>query len=233
MIALTGLVLEGLVAVLLIVTIFYCVILDRRIRSFKAEQINLAELVAQLSSATANAEVAVAGLKITTEEADDELDGKLKKARSLSEELAFMVETGNNLAGKLAEPSLRGLGDRHEAVADNVAYLKMPKKRPVALQKTEPAFSNPVSHQPERTAAATDKGGEAPYEPKEPSTHDQFKTNQEYQPVHSMNTQPYPDQMRRQAFQAPARPDRKSSADREFPDRGGRQTLAQALRYAR
>lgn len=233
MIALTGLVLEGLVAVLLIVTIFYCVILDRRIRSFKAEQINLAELVAQLSSATANAEVAVAGLKTTTEEADDELDGKLKKARSLSQELAFMVETGSNLAGKLAEPSLRGLGDRREALADNIAYLQTPKKPPAQIQKTEPAFSNPVNHQPERPAAAMDKGGDAPFASRKSPKPDQLKTGQEHQPAHSKSAQSHPDQIRRQAFQAHARPGQKLSSGRELPDQGARQTLAQALRYAR
>lgn len=155
MIALTGMILEAVVAVLLVVTIAYCIMLDRRIRAFKSEQVNLAGLVAELSDATSNAQLAVAGLKNTADEADGELDGKLKKARSLSEELAFMVETGNSLAGKLADPARRGGSEplmparkpaqprESQPVRDNVAYLKSSKRRGPA-EKTEPAFANPV-----------------------------------------------------------------------------------------
>ncbi len=231
MIAVTGLVLEALVAVLLMVTIVYCIILDRRIRSFKAEQINLAGLVTQLSSATTNAEVAVAGLKTTAEEADDELDGKLKKARSLSEELAFMVETGTNLAGKLADPDRRGHSVRHEQDANNVAYLKTGSKSQAHTGRMEPAFANPV-RKPEVNEAEPIQGN---------TLQDRNQMMGEHRRVRPapVNTTPQPDLPREQPYQAQMQADlprdgtsqAKQSMAKPQPET--RQTLAQALRYAR
>jgi len=232
MIAVTGLVLEGLVAVLLVVTIIYCILLDRRIRSFKAEQINLAGLVAQLSNATEHAEVAVAGLKSTAEEADGELDGKLRKARSLSEELAFMVETGNNLAGKLADPARRGPLAGQDPAADNVAYLTTAARSRSRTIKTEPAFANPVA----RSAAASSMPGQhtepgamqarCPVDPNRGAGL-AAKVRPQRMPMGSQADLPA-DQLPGRAVSS-ARPELRAAAS----GAEARQSLAQALRYAR
>lgn len=227
MIVLAGLVLEAVVAVLLVVTIIYCIMLDRRIRSFKSEQINLAGLVAQLSNATDHAEVAVAGLKTTAEEADGELDSKLKKARSLSEELAFMVETGNNLAGKLADPARRGEPARGASAADNVAYLKPAANPGVRAEKREPAFTNSAASPAQASEMAPERSerGEKPAARVRTQPHTQ--TRKQRQP---MDREAGSDgRVRsRTSSQAPS-----GDAGAVHDGREVRQTLAQALRYAR
>ncbi len=137
MMVIAGLVLDIIIAGLLIATIIYCMILDRRIRSFKLEQSSLAGVIGDLNNATQSAEVAVAGLKMTSQAAEGDLGGKLNRARSLSDELAFMVETGNNIASKLAEPSMRG--EKRAAAGDNIAMFDTARGR---HRKVEPAFSN-------------------------------------------------------------------------------------------
>ncbi len=145
MMEIAELVLNVIVAGLLVATIIYCMVLDRRIRTFKAEQKTLSGLVGDLNSATRNAEDAVAGLKVTTKAAQGDLGGKLSKARSLSDELAFMVESGNSIATKLSDPSARGghikQPELHREPADNVAVLDVRKAR---REKVEPAFSRPA-----------------------------------------------------------------------------------------
>jgi len=213
MIAMTGFMLEALVAVLLVVTIFYCIVLERRIRAFKADQVSLAELVTQLSNATEHAQVAVAGLKSTAEEADDELDGKLKKARSLSEELAFMVETGNNLAGKLADPAQRSAAGGREAPGGNVAYLKTAARTRAGTEKTEPAFTRPA---PKTSEPGPEDSSRVPLE----------------EALRGLGA-PEPAALRADQRMVPPR--RKPAAPSAAMQGAGeaRQALAQALRFAR
>lgn len=108
MMAVTGILLDGVVACLLVATIAYCIMLERRIRSFRTDQAELAGIIGKLDSATKNAEEAVAGLKVTADETGGNLDGKLSHARTMSNELAFMVEAGDSIAHKLSNSASRG-----------------------------------------------------------------------------------------------------------------------------
>ena len=54
-----GLVIEGLVAVLLIVTIGYCILLNKRLQRLKADEQSLKATIAELITATEIAERAI------------------------------------------------------------------------------------------------------------------------------------------------------------------------------
>jgi cytochrome c biogenesis protein ResB len=82
-------IMEGLVACLLLVTVVYCALLERRIRTFRNGQESLRHLVAELDAATHRAEAAVGGLAATTREAEGALEDRLREARSLSRTLAL------------------------------------------------------------------------------------------------------------------------------------------------
>ncbi len=60
-----GLIIEGLVAILLMVTIGYCMILNNRLKRLKADERALTATIAELITATEMAERAVAGLRNT------------------------------------------------------------------------------------------------------------------------------------------------------------------------
>lgn len=82
------LVVEGAVAILLLVTICYCAVLERRIRAFHSGQDGLRLLVAELDKATTRAQSAVAGLAATSKSAEINLEAHLNEARSLTRTLA-------------------------------------------------------------------------------------------------------------------------------------------------
>jgi hypothetical protein len=98
-------VLESAVALLLVVTLGYCVVLERRIRGFRHDQQALRELIAELDGATARAERAVAGLSQTTREVRAELDSRISDARSLTRSIAMIARTTSRHA---ATPGRRG-----------------------------------------------------------------------------------------------------------------------------
>ena len=83
------LILESLVILLLVVTIGYCLILERRMRAFRDGQERLRGLINELATATARAETAVGGLGVTTREAQAALETRINEARSLTRSLAL------------------------------------------------------------------------------------------------------------------------------------------------
>jgi hypothetical protein len=98
-----GLTIESLVAILLLLTILYCVRLNSGLRQLKADERAMKETIAELAAATASAERAIAGLKQTLRESDEGLDQRLKEAAHLSGELARQIEAGGAVLGRLVQ----------------------------------------------------------------------------------------------------------------------------------
>jgi hypothetical protein len=81
-----GLIIELLVAVLLITTIGYCMVLNQRLKALRADEHILKATIGELLSATEVAERAIIGLKATTREAEQALGQKLRDAQTLRKE---------------------------------------------------------------------------------------------------------------------------------------------------
>ncbi|NWG46414.1 MAG: hypothetical protein HXY25_07680 [Alphaproteobacteria bacterium] len=96
-----SLLIDCLVAVLLVVTIVYCALLDRRLRALRSGQDGLRAVITELDAATAKAERAISSLARLGETEGSALGGTLAKARSLADELSLMIESGNSLATRL------------------------------------------------------------------------------------------------------------------------------------
>jgi hypothetical protein len=93
--------LDVVVAGLLIATIAYAVVLDRRIRQLRATRAEFETLVVGFNAATARAESAIGDLKTGTEAGSRELKPLIATARQVADDLEFLVERGNELADRL------------------------------------------------------------------------------------------------------------------------------------
>jgi Domain of unknown function (DUF6468) len=94
-----GLMIESLVAVLLLVTIGYCVVLNGRLKRLKADEQALKATISELITATEIAGRAVAGLKATAQEADRTLGERLRAAERLSADLDRQLKGGEAMLG--------------------------------------------------------------------------------------------------------------------------------------
>lgn len=94
-----GLMIESLVAVLLLVTIGYCVVLNGRLKRLKADEQALKATISELITATEIAGRAVAGLKTTAQEADRTLGERLRAAERLSADLDRQLRGGEAMLG--------------------------------------------------------------------------------------------------------------------------------------
>jgi Domain of unknown function (DUF6468) len=118
---------EGLVAMLLLVTILYCVRLNAQLKRLRADEASMKATIAELITATETAERAIVGLKLTVRDADHTLGDRLRAAERFSAEILQHTEAGEQLLGRLAQ------------IASVRSVLKAPPSEPEA----KPAVPDP------------------------------------------------------------------------------------------
>ena len=101
-----GLMIESLVAVLLLLTIGFCVVLNSRLKKLKADEQALKGTISELITATEIAERAIAGLKMTVRDCDQNLSERLRAGESLARELATQLDGGRHVLLQLAQITL-------------------------------------------------------------------------------------------------------------------------------
>jgi hypothetical protein len=108
------------VAVLLVITIAFAAILNRRLAVLRSDKAQLQALIQSLSTASHGAESAVAALKSTNDEAGRQLETRLGRAQGLCDDLSYMIERGNTLADRL-EGAIRARRDAPTPAPEPVA----------------------------------------------------------------------------------------------------------------
>lgn len=103
MINILPLTIEGLVSVLLLLTILYCIRLNEQLKRLKADGTTMQQTIAELITATDSAERAIAGLKNTVREADETLGERLKDAERFSSEMRQNATAGAEILNRLSK----------------------------------------------------------------------------------------------------------------------------------
>jgi chromosome segregation ATPase len=96
-----GLIIESLVAILLMVTIAYCIVLNKRLQRLRADEQSLKATISELITATEIAERAIAGLKVTVRECDQNLGERLRTAERFSSDMERQLEAGEEVLDRL------------------------------------------------------------------------------------------------------------------------------------
>jgi Domain of unknown function (DUF6468) len=127
-----GVIIEMLVAILLALTIAYCISLNRRLKVLKADEQSLRATISELVTATEIAERAIAGLKLTVDECETGLGARLQSADRFTAELDRSIASGKELYERLARIVVAGGGAIPKAPpAPRPAPAALPTSRPV------------------------------------------------------------------------------------------------------
>ncbi len=102
----TGLIVETLVAALLLLTIGYCMLLNKRLKRLKADEQSLKATIGELITATEIAERAIGGLKVTVRDCDQNLGAQLAMAGEISERLKRQTLAGEEVLHRLSRIAL-------------------------------------------------------------------------------------------------------------------------------
>jgi Domain of unknown function (DUF6468) len=98
----TGLIVEILVAALLLLTIGYCMLLNKRLKRLKADEQSLKATIGELITATEIAERAIGGLKLTVRDCDQNLGAQLAMANEMSDRLKKQTMVGEEVLHRLS-----------------------------------------------------------------------------------------------------------------------------------
>ena len=96
-----GYLVEIMVSLLLLLTILYCVRLNSQLRLLKADEQTLRATIAELITATEIAERAIAGLKSTMRDGEQNLGERLERMERVSAELDEQLGAGEALLARL------------------------------------------------------------------------------------------------------------------------------------
>ncbi len=167
-----GLAVEGLVTVLLGVTVGYCFVLDKRLKRFRADEGGIRQTVVELGIATDRAEKAISGLRNTISEAESSLTQRLRSAEHLSMQLDSRLRSGDEvlaritkivastrlaagdsreMAAPISEPAPMPEENRAHRLADTLATARAMAER-VRSRRFPPASHDTTGHS-EQTAA--------------------------------------------------------------------------------
>lgn len=126
---------EALVAVLLVVTIIYCAVLNRRLKRLRADESDLRAVITELVTATEIAERAIGGLKEAAVECDRSLVERMREAEHFSMELSEEITDGRKLLQRIKQIAIAAKkpDDRPAAVAQAAAPAAVPTAEPVEM----------------------------------------------------------------------------------------------------
>ena len=94
-----SLIVDLFVAILLVVTIGYAIVLNRRLEKLRGDKAELEKLAATFGESTVRAEESIEKLRNTA----DMLQDQMEKAEALHKDLAFLIDRGGQEADKLED----------------------------------------------------------------------------------------------------------------------------------
>ena len=108
--AVLSILVNGMMAVLLFVTIIYCWRLNNRIRILQDSKSELARIINEFNESTERATQSIKEIHSATDRISENIQHKIDKANFLVTDLDFMIEKGQRLTGNT--PAARGEAPR-------------------------------------------------------------------------------------------------------------------------
>ncbi len=131
--SLIGIGIEIVVAILLLVTIFYCVNLNRKLQRLRSDETDMKAMVGELIEATEHAEGAIKTLKASAADWDQALGKRILKAEKLAGQLEALTAEMETRSGELGE-----INAASENVLDRLKQI-CAAARPAAVSERESA----------------------------------------------------------------------------------------------
>ena len=119
-----GIAIESLVAMLLMLTIGYCMLLNSRLKRLKADEHSLKATIAELITATEIAERAIGGLKHTVRDVNENLGNQLNAATEMSAQLKKQLAEADNVVRRLSKIAIAARPPEPEPEAPRVSAAK-------------------------------------------------------------------------------------------------------------
>jgi chromosome segregation ATPase len=135
-----GMAIEALVAVLLLITIGYCMLLNNRLKRLRSDEHSLKAVIAELITATEIAERAIGGLKHAVRDVNENLGDQLTSASEMSAHLKRQLSECDHVVRRLSKIAIAA---RPQNQAQNQAMVIEPE--PARLPPPKPSSAKAVA----------------------------------------------------------------------------------------
>lgn len=146
-----SLILDVVVAALLVATIGYAAVLNRKLRNLRANKSEFEAMIAEFNEATRRTEGSIQALRLAADQTAKALSVQVERGQALRDELTFLTSRADGAAERIASG---GSSARPEVAA----YAASPKPQPAPRPQPVPAAPapRPVANNPAppRPAAA-------------------------------------------------------------------------------
>lgn len=172
-----SLILDIIVAALLVATIIYAAVLNRKLQALRANKAEFEEMIGEFNEATRRAEGSIQALRLAADQTAKALSQQVERGQALRDELAFLTNRADGAADRITGGAggSSGSAGGSSARPEVAAYASSPKPQaaaprpqPVpaaaAASAPRPAANNGASPRPAPVAmpadeADTDAGG--------------------------------------------------------------------------
>jgi hypothetical protein len=143
-----GMAIEALVAVLLLITIGYCMLLNNRLKRLRSDEHSLKAVIAELITATEIAERAIGGLKHAVRDVNENLGDQLTSASEMSAHLKRQLAECDHVVRRLSKIAIAArpqnqVQGQAQNPAQNQAYVIEPE--PARLPPPKPSSAKAVA----------------------------------------------------------------------------------------
>ncbi len=143
-----GMAIEALVAVLLLITIGYCMLLNNRLKRLRSDEHSLKAVIAELITATEIAERAIGGLKHAVRDVNENLGDQLTSAGEMSALLKRQLAECDHVVRRLSKITIAArpqnqVQSQAQNPAPNQAYVIEPE--PARLPPPKPSSAKAVA----------------------------------------------------------------------------------------
>lgn len=158
------LLLDGLLILLLIATIVYAMILNKKLNRLRGNHDEMEVFVDKMNVACARAEAATAGLRSAGESGKAVFRESMTKAEALRDELVFLVERADIVAGRLASASegTSVISSQQAAAPQEGGKRTAQKPRPAAAAAPARRPADPARPTASRSEGAGERKAGAP-----------------------------------------------------------------------
>lgn len=148
-----SLVLDVVIAALLVATIVYAAILNRRLQGLRANKADFEAMIGEFNEATRRTEGSIQALRLAADQTAKALSVQVERGQALRDELAFLTNRADGAADRITGGGSSSKPDAPSARPEVAAYTASPRPAPAPARQPQPAAQAPAPPRPANNAA--------------------------------------------------------------------------------
>jgi hypothetical protein len=115
---------EVLLSALLVATLIYCVLLERRLSALRSGQDGLKDTISELNTAIGAAGASMRALKASASTVSEQLEQGISRGRGIADELALLTSSGDRIASRIEQSAPKAAAPLPSSLTNRLNALR-------------------------------------------------------------------------------------------------------------